>query len=468
MHLVDHAHSARAQPAHDAKALGAGEMLVGRDAEPAGPADARETSPPAGGRPAGASRPTEARDRSRRRDPGRPRARTAPAAAPRRRPPAGADAGRGSGPSADLPCGGSRRQQNDRQLASPSVAILLQRSNGVGPNRRQAANGRLSRARAGSTIASRRFSQMMAEKVNRARLVFESRAPHTPRAGERAMVVEVNGIELNYETTGDGEPLLWLHGFMGSGADWKYIFGEPPAGFPADRARPARPRRLDESIRRVLLPPGGGRRAALLRHSVSRVKAIGVSGGGITCSTWPRPLPHASSRWSSSARRLTSPRRRGRSSGRPPSRCGRRGDGHDAEAASSGRGRRFSSCSRRAALCRGVRRRELHAAVARHNRGQTLIVFGDRDPLYPVSLAFELNRRFRDRISGWSQTRAMVRSSATTRRIRRDRAVVPARRLGECPDRIIRGVCPEPQRPDGKARTTNAQKTTRSATTEGT
>ena len=31
------------------------------------------------------------------------------------------------------------------------------------------------------------------------------------------MVVEINGLELNYEMAGDGEPLLWLHGFTLSG-----------------------------------------------------------------------------------------------------------------------------------------------------------------------------------------------------------------------------------------------------------
>ena len=41
----------------------------------------------------------------------------------------------------------------------------------------------------------------------------------------------VNGVDLHYEVAGEGEPLLWLHGFMGSGADWKYIFAEPPAGY---------------------------------------------------------------------------------------------------------------------------------------------------------------------------------------------------------------------------------------------
>jgi pimeloyl-ACP methyl ester carboxylesterase len=45
------------------------------------------------------------------------------------------------------------------------------------------------------------------------------------------MVVEINGVDLHYEMAGDGEPLLWLHGFMGAGPDWKYIFKEPPVGF---------------------------------------------------------------------------------------------------------------------------------------------------------------------------------------------------------------------------------------------
>ena len=45
------------------------------------------------------------------------------------------------------------------------------------------------------------------------------------------MIVEINGFELNYEVAGGGEPLLWLHGFLGAGPDWKYIFKEPPSGF---------------------------------------------------------------------------------------------------------------------------------------------------------------------------------------------------------------------------------------------
>jgi pimeloyl-ACP methyl ester carboxylesterase len=96
------------------------------------------------------------------------------------------------------------------------------------------------------------------------------------------VLFEVDGIQLHYEIHGDGEPLLWLHGFMGCGSDWQYIFNEPPASY------------------RLIAPDlrGHGTSAnssgsyshrqcaqdvlALLDHlGISKVKAIGVSGGGI-------------------------------------------------------------------------------------------------------------------------------------------------------------------------------------------
>jgi pimeloyl-ACP methyl ester carboxylesterase len=43
--------------------------------------------------------------------------------------------------------------------------------------------------------------------------------------------LEINGVSLHCETFGEGEPLLWLHGFGGCGADWKYVFNEPPTGY---------------------------------------------------------------------------------------------------------------------------------------------------------------------------------------------------------------------------------------------
>jgi pimeloyl-ACP methyl ester carboxylesterase len=41
----------------------------------------------------------------------------------------------------------------------------------------------------------------------------------------------INGIQMFYEIRGQGSPLVLLHGFTGSSADWKYIYPAPPEGF---------------------------------------------------------------------------------------------------------------------------------------------------------------------------------------------------------------------------------------------
>lgn len=96
----------------------------------------------------------------------------------------------------------------------------------------------------------------------------------------------VSGYRLHYELHGDptGEPLLWLHGWSGSGQDWKYIFTKgPSAGFrligPDIRGNGASTgfegtHSFQQSARDML---------ELLDHlGIRRVKAIGLSGGGIT------------------------------------------------------------------------------------------------------------------------------------------------------------------------------------------
>jgi pimeloyl-ACP methyl ester carboxylesterase len=97
------------------------------------------------------------------------------------------------------------------------------------------------------------------------------------------MILQTNGIDLSYETVGSGEPLLWLHGFMGAGQDWRYTFTNPPAGFqviaPDLRGHGASSNPVGEfSFRQAAQDVSG-----LLGHlGLERVKAIGVSGGGIT------------------------------------------------------------------------------------------------------------------------------------------------------------------------------------------
>jgi len=47
-------------------------------------------------------------------------------------------------------------------------------------------------------------------------------------AGQTATI---NDIEMYYEIRGEGEPLVLLHGGGGVGANWELIFKEPPAGY---------------------------------------------------------------------------------------------------------------------------------------------------------------------------------------------------------------------------------------------
>jgi len=97
------------------------------------------------------------------------------------------------------------------------------------------------------------------------------------------VIAEINGCQIAYDVRGDGPPLLLLHGGSGAGADWKYVFPEDPPGY------------------RLIVPdlrghggstnPSGAftfRQAALDmlelldRLGIEQVQAIGLSGGGIT------------------------------------------------------------------------------------------------------------------------------------------------------------------------------------------
>jgi pimeloyl-ACP methyl ester carboxylesterase len=97
------------------------------------------------------------------------------------------------------------------------------------------------------------------------------------------MFANINGCEIHYESRGEGEPLLWLHGGMGAGADWRYVFPADPDGFRLilpdlrGHGRSTNPSRAF-TFRQAALDMF----ALLDRLGVDRVKAIGLSGGGIT------------------------------------------------------------------------------------------------------------------------------------------------------------------------------------------
>ena len=208
------------------------------------------------------------------------------------------------------------------------------------------------------------------------------------------MTIDVNGIELHWDEHGEGEPLLWLHGGMGCGADWRHIFGEPPAGYrliaPDLRGHGAT---TNPSGAFTFRQCARDVRALLDHLQLPSVKAIGLSGGGIVllhmataspASIESMVLVSAPPYFPEEARRIQ---------------------------------RQFSPEMMGAADL--ARMRQVHAggepkiqqlfAMARGFAdsyddvnftppylgtiaAETLIVFGDRDPFYPVSIAMELYR----------------------------------------------------------------------------
>jgi pimeloyl-ACP methyl ester carboxylesterase len=103
------------------------------------------------------------------------------------------------------------------------------------------------------------------------------------KAFRDSQTVPINGIEMYVETYGEGEPLVLLHGFTGAGSDWRQLFKQPPEGYglimPDLRGHgrstnPAGEFTFRQCAADVL--------ALLDRFGVVRFQAIGLSGGAQT------------------------------------------------------------------------------------------------------------------------------------------------------------------------------------------
>jgi pimeloyl-ACP methyl ester carboxylesterase len=209
-----------------------------------------------------------------------------------------------------------------------------------------------------------------------------------------SLTVDVNGVQLFYRDHGAGDPLLLLHGFTGSGDDWPHVFAEPLEGY----------RIIAPDLRghgRSTNPSGTFRFAdvardifALLdRLGLDRVKAIGMSAGANTllhmATQQPSRVPamiHVSGtpRFSDQARMIM--RTMTEQSRTPEDWTGMRGRHHLGD-------------DQIRALWRHARefaddRDDMNFTAASLSTitARTLIVHGDRDPLYPVELAVELLR----------------------------------------------------------------------------
>ncbi|PYQ71604.1 MAG: alpha/beta hydrolase [Acidobacteria bacterium] len=208
------------------------------------------------------------------------------------------------------------------------------------------------------------------------------------------MVFEIHGIQLHWEETGEGEPLLWLHGGMGAGADWKYIFEDPPEGYrliaPDLRghgatANPSGAFTFRQCALDVL---------ALVRHlGIPRIKAIGLSGGGITLLHVATLQPSAvESMVVISAPPYFPPEARVTMRQFSETAIG------EAEMARMRQRHKYGDAQLRqlVSMARGFADSyddvNFTPPYLSTIAAETLIVFGDRDPLYPVSLAIELRR----------------------------------------------------------------------------
>jgi len=208
------------------------------------------------------------------------------------------------------------------------------------------------------------------------------------------MHVEINGIEQSWEVAGEGEPLLWLHGAMGSGSDWRFLFSEPPPGYqiiaPDLRGHGASTNPSGEFTFRQAAADV----LALLRHlNVPKVKAIGLSGGGIAllhmATSAPRVIEamvvvSAPPYFPDEARGFM---KQFSEASIGPAEMERMRQRHK---------RGEPQLQQLFAMARGfadsyddVSFTQPHLSTI---SAETLIVFGDRDPLYPVALAFELYR----------------------------------------------------------------------------
>jgi len=209
--------------------------------------------------------------------------------------------------------------------------------------------------------------------------------------------IDLRGFHMHYDRRGEGEPLLLLHGGMGIGDDWRHVFASDPPGHSVivpdlrGHGRSTSPpqeftfKACAEDVR------------ALLEHlRIDRIKAIGMSMGAKTLlhvatarpnvvsamvlvsatPYLPVPLRAAAAQFTQEAlERLTD--------GERASLRARHVHGDEQIAALYEMTRGFATSYEDLAFTPP----QLGTISAR-----TLIVHGDRDPLYPVELALELYR----------------------------------------------------------------------------
>ena len=207
------------------------------------------------------------------------------------------------------------------------------------------------------------------------------------------MIAQVNGIELHYEISGDGDPLLWVHGFLGCGSDWQFVFPEPPRGVRIVAPDLRGHGRSSSSGEAFSFRQAARDLRELLRQlGLPRIHAIGVSGGGIV-------LLHLSTSDPSivAAQVLVSAPpyfpEQARAIQRQTSEhvLGEAMMAHMRRSHIGGEGQIQALLAQSRALADVYDDVNFTPPYLSTITADTLVVFGDSDPLYPVSLAFDLH-----------------------------------------------------------------------------
>ena len=207
--------------------------------------------------------------------------------------------------------------------------------------------------------------------------------------------VDVNGFQLHYEDRGTGDPLLLLHGGTGIGADWQLVFtAGDPGGFRVivpdlrGHGRSTNPSRLF-TFRQCAMDMF----ALLDRLGLERTKAIGLSAGAKTLlhMATEQPARVDAMVLVSATPYFPAPARAAMAQLTV--------DGFSAAEWATHRQRHVHGDDQIRMLFEHMRGlKDTHDDMAftppllSTISARTLIVHGDRDPLYPVELALEMYR----------------------------------------------------------------------------
>jgi pimeloyl-ACP methyl ester carboxylesterase len=211
----------------------------------------------------------------------------------------------------------------------------------------------------------------------------------------RTETVRLNGIDLHYEIRGEGEPLLVLHGFAGCKDDWAHAGRDALAARYRVIAVDARGHGRSTGFDGAISHAGYAEDVlALLDHlGIARCKAIGMSFGGNTLLHVATRAPahldamvlvSATMYFPEAARAIM------RSAADAPmsadERTSMRGRHHHGEPQITA----LRQLSR--ALADDADDLRFTPPVLARIAARTLIVYGDRDPLYPVEMAVSMYR----------------------------------------------------------------------------